>query len=311
MPADSDLFVCREHDSPLQIDGDDLYCPKCRTKAHLTDGVFSFLFQSNDFYEGRYNGRTKYIPRDSSYLATLPLRIVHQGYPTSVAAHLPAGLAILDIGSAGGFDWFAQRYRMIGLDLSLRALRDVATRYAVAVQANALEMPLAPESVDGVISSCVFEHFTPPDKDILLRECRRVLRPNGKIIFFYDIQTDNPLVAAFRKRSPEDYQARFLDGDGHVGYESIDANRDHFYRAGFEVIDEAFHERTPVLSNSSWQKFAEWPGAYGAVGRVGRFATSGLFRLPALAALALADATIGKAMPQSHARCMTSIAIKK
>jgi SAM-dependent methyltransferase len=311
MEVESESYVCREHDLPLERSGDLLTCAKCGPTGRIVDGVHSFLSQADDFYEGRYSARTKFIPRGTGFLSMAPFHVVHQGYPANVAAHIAPGSTVLDIGSAGGFDWFAQRYRMIGIDLSLSSLRELASRYSVAVQGTALHMPLAPETVDGVISSCVFEHFTSDDKRLLLSECRRVLRPGGKIVFFYDVETDNPVIRAFKRKSPEDYRARFLEGDGHVGYESVEANRRHFTDAGFEIIKETFHERTFLLSNSVWQKFAQWPGAFGIVGGIGRLATSGPLRLPSLAAIAIADATIGRVLPQRYARCMMSIAVKR
>jgi len=269
------------------------------------------MVAEDEFYEGKYDNRTKYIPRSDSYIATLPFRIVQQGYPNSVADNLPAGSVVLDIGSAGGSDWFARRYRMIGIDVSMQSLRSVANRYNLAVRASAVRIPLADATCDGIISSCVFEHFTPADKKKILAECFRILRPGGRLVFFYDVATRNPVIACYRAVDPEKYQVLFLDGDGHVGYEDVVENRAHFSEAGFEIEGERFHELTPFLSNSVWQKLAQWPGRYGSAARVGRALTSGPLRIPAMAITAVADATIGALIPANHARCMTMLARKR
>src|SRR5262249_11112787 len=157
------------------------------------------------FYEGKYNNRTKYVPRNDGFLATLPLRVVLQGYPTAVARELRSGSTVVEIGCAGGIDWFGLRYRMIGLDLSGSALGVAAHHYAYVVQCDATRMPLASGSADGVISSCLFEHLLPEQKVDLLRESHRVLRPGGRLVFFYDIKTDNPIISTYRRRRPDLY----------------------------------------------------------------------------------------------------------
>ena len=243
-------------------------------------------------------------------LATLPLRLVHQGYSTTVARELTVGSTVVEIGCAGGIDWFAKRYRMIGLDLSRAALRSAGERYAAVAQCDATRMPLADQSVDGIVSSCLFEHLLPDQKSRLLSEAYRVLRPGGKVVFFYDIKTDNPLIAHYRKQDPDLYQQLFLDGDGHLGYEDVDANRSYFAKAGLTIVSEAFHERTPVLANSVWQKLSEWPGRPGYIARIGKALTAGPMRIPALAAISAVDGTLGRLMPTRFARCLTTVARK-
>jgi SAM-dependent methyltransferase len=306
-----ETLCCPTHHVALSRRDNDLICPDCGSAAGRWKGlVASFLPEADAFYEGKYNNRTRYVPRNDGYIATLPLRIVHQGYPTAVAKVLPKGSTVVEIGCAGGIDWYGRRYRMIGLDLSEGALKIVAQQYALAVQCDATRMPLASSSVDGIISSCLFEHLLPKQKADLLRESHRVLKPGGKLVFFYDIHTDNPIIAAYRRRRPDLYQTLFLDGDGHLGYDTVEANRRHFAQAGFKIVGEAFHERTPLLANSAWQKLSQWPGALGIAAVVGRTLTSGLARLPSLTAIAVGDVTMGPLFPQRFARGMTTVARK-
>jgi len=303
-------FCCPQDHSILTSDGQVLTCATCGTVGRWKNGIASFLPEADGFYEGKYNNRTKYVPSGDGFLATLPLRVVGQGYPTAVARELPAGSTIIEIGCAGGIDWFGQRYDMIGIDLSEAALKIAAENYATVVQADATRLPFADGSIDGVVSSCLFEHLSADTKDNLLREIRRVLKPRGKVIFFYDVTTENPVIAAYRAGRPELYQTQFLDGDGHIGYESIEANRRRFDRAGLIVIREAFHERTPFLTNSVWQKLSQWPGKPGTLAKIGAALTSGPARLQALALTSLADAIAGPFLPPRYARCLTTIALK-
>ncbi len=79
--------------------------------------------------------------------------------------------------------------RVVGLDLSLRML----SRCQARVRANALDgrvhllcadatqLPLVEGGVDGVFMSFVLELFDAPDMVAVLSECRRVLRPGGRL----------------------------------------------------------------------------------------------------------------------------------
>lgn len=294
----------------LTLEGDTLICPEKGRVGRRIGPVWSFLDTPDRFYEGRYNNRLRFVPKGDGFFATLPLRIVSQSYPTTVAAEVPAGSTVLEIGCAAGISWFGKRYRMIGLDLSQEALHIAAEDYDLVIQGSGTELPLADCGVDAVISSCLFEHLTVEQKQALLSECVRVLRPGGKVIFLYDQWTDNPLIAHYRKQDPEKYQRFFLDGDGHLGYATVEVNRAHFKGAGLRINREIFHERTPVLSNSVWKKLSAWSGWRGTVGRIGAVLTSGPLKLPAQAVVWVTDATIGRLLPARYARGLITVASK-
>jgi SAM-dependent methyltransferase len=302
------LLACPIHHTALEESGEGFVCATCGEVGRRNGVVASFVTTPDPFYEGRYDNRTKYLPKDDGFWATLPLRIVLQGYPTAVAAAAPAGATVVELGCAGGVAWFGRRYQMIGVDLSAGALPRAAENYAMVVQADATRLPLRAHCADAIVSSCFFEHFDDAGKRALLQECRRVLKPGGAVVFYYDIWTEHPIIAAFRRRDPQRYAAEFLDQDGHIGYCSINSNGALFREAGFTIVRQSYHERTPLLANSSWQKLAHWPGLSGALARMGAAATSGPFLYPALAAIAAADTTIGRFLPRSHARCVLTTA---
>lgn len=296
--------------STVTLQGEELMDADGVRVGCLRGSVWSFLERPDAFYEGRFNNRVNYQPRGESWLATLPLRIVMQNYPTTVAAEVPRGSRVVEIGCAGGLSWFGQRYEMIGMDLSEKALRLAAANYELTLQCDATSMPLADASVDAVISSCLFEHLTDYQKAELLSEAVRVLKPRGKLVFLYDLWTHNTLISKYRRADPDRYKRLFLDGDGHLGYQSIEANRGFFCDAGLMICREIFNERTPLLSNSVWQKFSMWPGAMGSVGRMGARLSRGALRVPMQALVWATDATLGRLFPPNHARCMITVAIK-
>ena len=299
---------CPGGGGPLARSGDALIDGAGIQVGQAVGHVWSFMGKPDDFYEGRFNSRVRYVPRGDGWLATLPLRIAMQNYPTTVASEVEEGANVVEIGCDGGLTWFGQRYRMIGIDLSRTALQLAAQDYSLVLQCDATSMPLADSSIDAVISSCLFEHLNDEQKTALLAEAFRVLKPGGKVVFLYDLWTENAVIANFRRADPARYQREFLDQDGHVGYRSVKENRAFFFDAGFRITREIFHERTPFLSSSVWKKFSQWPGVRGRLGRVGAVLTGGRLRLPMLAALSLTDATLGRIFPQSHARGMITVA---
>jgi arsenite methyltransferase len=113
------------------------------------------------------------------------------GNPTAIAG-LREGEAVLDLGSGGGLDCFlaAKKVgpggRVVGLDMSADMIQ-LARRNARSVGADNVqfrlgemeEMPFPDSSFDVIISNCVIN--LSPDKDAVLRECYRVLKPGGRL----------------------------------------------------------------------------------------------------------------------------------
>jgi len=109
----------------------------------------------------------------------------------SALVDLRAGQTVLDLGSGGGIDVLLSARRVgptgkvYGLDLTpdMLALARENQRKAGATNVEFLEgtiesIPLADESVDLIISNCVINLAT--DKDAVLREAFRVLKPGGR-----------------------------------------------------------------------------------------------------------------------------------
>ena len=131
---------------------------------------------------------------DRAQLAALPGAAVAAslgcGNPTALI-DLHAGQTVLDLGSGGGIDVILSARRVapsgkaIGLDMTDEML-DLARRNAAEAGVANVEfvkgemeaMPLPDASVDVIISNCVVN--LSPDKDAVLRESFRVLRPGGR-----------------------------------------------------------------------------------------------------------------------------------
>jgi arsenite methyltransferase len=112
------------------------------------------------------------------------------GNPTALLA-LEAGQTVLDLGSGGGIDVLLSAKRVgpsgkvYGLDMTdeMLALAQENQRKAGATNVEFLKgtieaIPLPNNSVDVIISNCVINLST--DKDQVLREAFRVLKPGGR-----------------------------------------------------------------------------------------------------------------------------------
>ena len=197
--------------------------------------------------------QTRDLP-DAAVLASLGC-----GKPTALAELAP-GETVLDLGSGGGIDVLLSAKRVgptgkaFGLDMTddMLALANENKRKAGATNVEFLKgeiehIPLPDNSVDVIISNCVINLSA--DKDQVLREAFRVLRPGGRFAVS-DVVTRGEIEPAIR--------ASVLAWVGCVaGALDEQVYRDKLAAAGFTAINV---EPTRVYRVEDAKEFIEASG---------------------------------------------------
>lgn len=169
------------------------------------------------------------------------------GNPTALAELHPAEV-VLDLGSGGGIDVLLSARRVgpagkaYGLDMTDEMLslanenkRKAGIENVEFLKGEIEHIPLPDNSIDVVISNCVINLST--DKDRVLREAFRVLKPGGRFAVS-DVVTRGAMVPEIRKNvllwvgcvagalEENEYRTRLAS----AGFEGIEIERTRIYR---------------------------------------------------------------------------------
>jgi phosphatidylethanolamine/phosphatidyl-N-methylethanolamine N-methyltransferase len=110
----------------------------------------------------------------------------------------------LGIGTGVSLNFYPDRGRIVGVDLSAGMLREARKkieerrlRHATVFQADALRLPFADDTFDHVFISHVISVVSDPC--LLIREAQRVARPNARIVVVNHFQSTNRFIALVEK----------------------------------------------------------------------------------------------------------------
>jgi ubiquinone/menaquinone biosynthesis C-methylase UbiE len=130
------------------------------------------------------------------------------------------GSSVLDLGCGAGMLALIKRkgVHLVGVDISDQcALAAKRNGYDETFTAELTHLPLADHSFDYVVSLDVLGHISLAEKDAVLTEIKRVLRPGG--VTMHGIESTGPtLKKSIEQMSPTEL-TRFVEVDGHVGLE--------------------------------------------------------------------------------------------
>lgn len=190
------------------------------------------------------------------------------GNPTALAG-LHEGEVVLDLGSGAGLDVLLSARRVgpsgkaYGLDMTDEMLAEARNNQAKAgitnvefLKGHLEDIPLPDNSVDVIISNCVINLAA--DKDIVLREAFRVLKPGGRFAVS-DIVLKRPLPAKVQKDLmawagcvagallEEDYRGRLAA----AGFTGIDIETTRVYDLTGEVVAKLLPALSEVELNEA------------------------------------------------------------
>lgn len=255
----NDILICPKTHKKLNLSADGRFyqTDDGENKYPIEEGVIRFIEKNDEFYEGAYTATVKWTPKSEKWFHIWPLWSLSSGYIWEVRKNILPNARVLEIGCGGGVNYFGNRFSIIGLDLSFNSLLNCPKTYKFRLMSNAKNIPLASNSLDAVISCSFWEHIPIDLKYIILDEIKRVLKADGKVLFFYDQKSENYLIKKLISKDYNLYSKLFLETDGHLGYHTYIQNEEIFKKQGFEIIKHFSKERTIVLSSSALSKLIE------------------------------------------------------
>lgn len=213
---------------PLAASDSDLRCSTCDSTFPILDGVPSFT-PGDVFYEGRW------VEPDRSEGSLRNWLVRKQRFFLRRLAGQRGTL--LDLGCGGGWQVFARVGEAAGVDVSRTSAAAARALYQVTAAADLRSLPFPDNTFDYVVSSDVLGHVSLSDKDSVLGEIVRVLRPGGRTLHYIEADPRDPL-SDFARRWPELYQRHVIDVEGHIGLETADQIFARFRRQGLRPVTE-------------------------------------------------------------------------
>ncbi|HEX8557440.1 MAG TPA: methyltransferase domain-containing protein [Pyrinomonadaceae bacterium] len=178
--------------------------------------------------------RTKFVSDevlDARYFRALDRFDMRFARTMWVYDNVRAGSAVLDLGCGAGMLALLKRkgVTLTGVDLSPEcALASRRNGYDATCAARLTSLPFADDSFDYVVSLDVLGHVEFGDKDAVLAEVRRVLRPGGVTLHGAEC-ADRRAQKSYEEMTAEELR-RFVAVDGHVGLEEEQEHAARFRR---------------------------------------------------------------------------------
>ena len=186
--------------------------------------------------------RTKFVSDevlDARYFSALNRFDMRFARTMWVYDNVRAGSTVLDLGCGAGMLALLKRkgVTLFGVDLSSEgALASRRNGYDFTCAAELTRLPFDADSFDYAVSLDVLGHVGFEEKDAVLSEIRRVLRPGG--VTLHGIECTDRLAQKSYEEMTDEELRRFVAVDGHVGLEEEHEHAARFRRFFREVAWE-------------------------------------------------------------------------
>lgn len=239
-------LVCPKCRVELERRGDNLACSKCGFTLNKTDGIYvagnANKTSEKEFYDELYDKE-----KGSNWIKGLKKENILKNILEKVSLSYRRerffknnikgkNNLILDLACGAGRDYFKNYGEVVGVDLSLKPLEIAKERYNLVLLGSADELPFSDNVFDYVVSSDFFGHIINKDKDKIIKEIYRVLKPGGKTLHIVETDSENAWFR-FAHKYPELFQKYFIEQiGGHIGLEMPREAVSRWKENNFEII---------------------------------------------------------------------------
>lgn len=240
--------ICPSCHVSLSMSDDGARCPSCQREYTVQDGVLIFS-QKDELYEDMQTQpirkpafeRGLWAVRLPAYLdfclsrKQVRLRFLYEAVQTLSRG---GSKVVLDVGSGAGKETLTRLGPVAGIDISLKALSNARRLYQVCVRHDIREgIPFPDSTFDVVNCADVLGHFDEADRNRLLSEIHRVLRPGGWLITI--VETWSAIYDRNMRKFPDWYPAlckEAINRTGHIGLEPAKGVVSRLERHGFRAL---------------------------------------------------------------------------
>jgi SAM-dependent methyltransferase len=165
-------------------------------------------------------------------------------------------LHFLEMGCGAGPNlvWLAGKgIRVSGVDISPTALSLARQKLVDAgchgrmgelIEGSVTDVPMAGESLDGIVESCVFQHLAKEDRRKAFAEVGRLLKPQG-VFVGHMLETGHSTYRKLSNQEQEDDPGTIILSDGSSKYHLTNIGLTHFFTReevvsllpGFSLVD--------------------------------------------------------------------------
>ena len=194
------------------------------TSSSETSAASATIQQRYDRHAGRYN------------FCEAPAELLFRRWRPRLWERVPPGSRVLEVGVGTGKNirWHPPGVSVTAIDFSPRMLAQAVPQAGLhdpspeLALMDAQALGLADGSFDAAVSTCVF--CSVPDPVLGLREVRRVLRPDGRLLLLEHVRSGLPVVG----------RVMDLCNPIVVGMQGVNINRntvENVERAGFHILE--------------------------------------------------------------------------